>query len=83
MRPAIRESELVEQTTAEDIPATMSLEELCWELGIGSTACYERAKTDTLPVPVIRIGKLYRISRKAFARLLSATHDDPVGGGAS
>jgi excisionase family DNA binding protein len=59
---------------AVELPATMTLEEMCWELGIGLTACYERAKANALPVPAIRVGRLYRFSRRAFERVMSATH---------
>lgn len=58
-------------------PLTMSLEEVCFELGIGLTKGYELARRDALPIRAFRVGRTYRFSRPAFDRLL--TRDGHLG----
>lgn len=53
---------------------TMNLEELAHRMGVSLTVAYELAKANRLPVPVIRIGRQYRFSRKAYDALMSGQH---------
>lgn len=47
---------------------TLTLEEFADLERIGMTSVRQMARTNTLPVPVLRIGRQYRISRKAYER---------------
>jgi excisionase family DNA binding protein len=58
----------------------MTLEELARRMGLGMTTVYELAKRDALPIPVVRVGRRYLFSRRAFDRLLEAHHGEPGGG---
>jgi excisionase family DNA binding protein len=55
---------------------TMTLEELAERMGVSLTVGYELAKRNALPVPVIKIGRQYRFSRRAYERLLDAQHSE-------
>lgn len=57
-------------------PETMSLEELLSAFGIGTTAGYQLARENRLPIPAIRVGRQFRFSRRAFERLMDATHEE-------
>lgn len=58
---------------------TMTIPELSKTMSISKNLCYELAKTDRLPVPVIRLGqKRMCVSRKAVEALLSATKNGNV-----
>ncbi len=57
--------------TASD---TMTLDELRRRLGISATVAYELANQDALPVPVIRVGRRYLVSRKAYDALMKQQH---------
>lgn len=46
----------------------MDLAEFADRYGIGRTAVYELAKAGKLPVPIVRAGREYRISREAYRR---------------
>jgi hypothetical protein len=59
-------------------PDLMSLEEYAARVGEGLTKVREQARADRLLCPVLRSGRRYFISRKAFEQLLSRQH-----GGAS
>jgi predicted site-specific integrase-resolvase len=48
----------------------MDLAEYADKQGIGRTAAYLMAQNGTLPVPVVKIGRKYRISREAYRRLV-------------
>lgn len=52
----------------------LSLAEFAELLGIGRTTAYELAQRNALPVPVLRIGRQYRVSRKAYDALREAQH---------
>lgn len=56
-------------------PDLMSLEELARRMGISLTTAYKLARTDALPVPVIRVGPQYRFSRRAFDALIGGTSE--------
>ena len=56
-------------------PDFMSLEELASRMGISLTLAYQLARADKLPVPVIRPGRRFLFSRKAYERLLETQHD--------
>jgi excisionase family DNA binding protein len=66
--------------TAKALEAqTMSLEELLRALGIGTTAGYQLARENRLPIPAIRVGRQFRFSRRAFDRLMEAGHEEQSG----
>jgi excisionase family DNA binding protein len=54
---------------------TMNLEEFALRMGISLTVAYELARKNELPVPVIRIGRQYRFSRRAFEALMNGQHN--------
>lgn len=58
---------------------TLTLEELAHRMGISLTVAYELAKGDRLPVPVIRVGRQYRFSRRAYDALMNGQHAGPTG----
>jgi len=64
-------AEGIEQDQDGVQPLTMTLEEVCFELGIGLTKGYELARRDALPIRAFRVGRTYRFSRPAFDRLLA------------
>lgn len=52
----------------------MDIEELAARMGIGLTMAYQLAKQNALPVPAIRIGRVYRFSRRAYDALAEQQH---------
>lgn len=60
-------------------PDFLSLVELADLLGIGKTTAYELAQRNALPIPVLRIGRQYRASRKAYEALKDAQHVSSEG----
>jgi len=50
---------------------TLSIEEAAKRLGIGRGSAYAAARADTLPVPVIRVGRRMVVSRAAIERLVA------------
>lgn len=73
-----------EATGAESVAGsidrdTLNLEELAVRMGISLTVAYELARRDELPVPVIRVGRQYRFSRRAYDALMTGQH--PSGDG--
>lgn len=50
---------------------TYSIEEVAQLLGLGRNTAYQAARDNSLPVPVIRVGKRMVVSRPALDRLLS------------
>jgi hypothetical protein len=65
-------SRKAEFTVAElnDLPPSLGLEAAAMLLGIGRTTAYAIARRGEFPVPVLRIGKRYRVSTLAVLRLL-------------
>ncbi len=57
-------------------PDTMTLAELAANLNIGMTRAYKMARANTLPIPVLKIGREYRFSRRALERLLESGRTD-------
>jgi predicted DNA-binding transcriptional regulator AlpA len=53
---------------------TMTLAELRERMGISSTSAYELASRDALPIPVIKVGRQFRFSRRAWDQLMSSQH---------
>lgn len=51
---------------------TYRIEEAAKLLGIGRNHCYELAKQDALPVPVIRLGKRIVVAKVALDKLLAS-----------
>ncbi len=52
---------------------TLSVEEAAVMLGIGRGLAYESCRRGEFPVPVIRVGTRYRISRVALEKLLAGS----------
>lgn len=50
-------------------PQWMTIEELIVDTGLGRSTVYNLAQTNQLPVPVIRMGRQYLISRRAWEAL--------------
>jgi len=77
-----------------DLPTTVGIEEAARYLGIGRTTAYALAAEGELPVPVLRIGRSYRIPTAPLLGLprtaaedtpqsqADATHQNPVSLGA-
>ncbi len=57
----------------------LSLTEFAQLLDIGRTTAYELAQRNDLPVPVLRVGRQYRVSRKAYDALRDAQHARNLG----
>ena len=57
--------------TAPTDRATATIEEVAASFGIARSTAYELAKTDRLPVPVIRLGRRMVVSRTALDRVLA------------
>jgi hypothetical protein len=49
----------------------MSIEEVAAVFGLARSTAYDLAKTDRLPIPVIRAGKRIFVSRALVARVLA------------
>lgn len=58
--------------TARPDRATATIEEVAATLGIARSTAYELAKSDRLPIPVIRLGRRMVVARAALDRLLAA-----------
>jgi predicted DNA-binding transcriptional regulator AlpA len=59
-------------TVAElnDLPPSLGLEAAALMLGIGRTNAYALVQRGAFPVPVLRIGRRYRVSTHAVLHLL-------------
>lgn len=62
-----------------DNPDWMDVPELAMRMGIGLTSAYDAAQRDALPVPVVRVGRMYRFSRAAYDALHAKQHDSKEG----
>lgn len=62
------------QTPQHVPPDFLSLVQFAELLGIGKTTAYELAMRNELPIPVLRVGRQYRVSRKAYEALQNAQH---------
>lgn len=58
------------------LPPSLSLEAAALLLGVGRTNAYALARARRFPVPVIRIGKLYRVPTAPVLRLLGVAAPD-------
>jgi excisionase family DNA binding protein len=58
---------------------TMNLEEFATRMGISLTVAYELARKNDLPIPVIRVGRQYRFSRRAYETLMDGQHTEIDG----
>ena len=56
-------------------PDTLTLYDLARLWGVSYTTVYEQARANTLPVPVIRVGRRYLVSRRAYDTVMSAQHE--------
>ncbi len=68
-----------DQPTRRD---TLTLYELSARMGVSYSTVYELARTDTLPVPVIRVGRRYLVSRRAYEAVMDARHEPECQRGA-
>ncbi len=64
--------------TARPDRATATIDEVAATLGIGRSTAYELAKSDRLPIPVIRLGRRMVVARAALDRLLAAGPESRV-----
>lgn len=66
-------------TVAElnDLPPSLGLEAAALVLGIGRTNAYALVQRGEFPVPVLRIGRRYRVSTQAVLRLLGVEPPAP------
>ena len=55
---------------------TLTLPETAKILGIGRNTYYELARTDQLPVPVLRLGRRIVVPREPLLRSLGVIEDD-------
>ncbi len=53
---------------------TFTLQELARRMGISLTVAYELARRDDLPVPIIRVGRRYLFSERAYEALMNGQH---------
>ena len=82
-----RHSEVVNTTKAQEAnekmkeakTKTLSIEEASAELGIGRTLGYELARSGQFPVPVLRLGRLYRVPAAELHRLLGEAAERDAG----
>lgn len=58
---------------AASLPPTLRLEDAARMLGIGRSTAYLLAAQDALPVPVLRIGRSYRVPTAPMLALLGLT----------
>ena len=61
--------------TAHPGRATATIEEVAAAFGIARSTAYELAKTDRLPIPVIRLGRRMVVPRAALDRVLAGDAD--------
>lgn len=54
----------------------MTIKEVAETFGLSLNHAYELAQADDLPVPVIRVGRQLRFSRRVVEDLLSRTHQE-------
>lgn len=59
-------------------PDWMSLEEYCLRTGTSYSKTVQDARADRLLVPVVRQGRRFLISRRAYERLLSGEQSSDV-----
>ena len=56
--------------------ATVSIPEAARLLGIGRTTAYELASRGEFPVPVLRVGRQFRVPLAGMARVLGLTIEE-------
>jgi len=54
---------------------TLTLYDLVERTGLSYTTIHDLARRNKLPVPVIRIGRRYLVSRKAYEAVMNAGHE--------
>ncbi|MGC4192907.1 MAG: helix-turn-helix domain-containing protein [Thermomicrobiales bacterium] len=62
---------------------TLNIEDVARLLGINRSTAYDLARRDSLPVPVIRLGRRMVVSRRAMETLLGVNVDSCLGGDAA
>jgi predicted site-specific integrase-resolvase len=53
---------------------TFTLQELAQRMGISLTVAHELARRDDLPVSIIRVGRRYLFSERAYEALMNRQH---------
>lgn len=61
-------------TSLDAEPDTFTLYDLARLWGVNYSTVWELARRDALPIPVMRVGRRYLVSRKAYEALMSAQH---------
>lgn len=64
--------------TAPTLPTFVGLDELAAALGIPERTCRHLAANGELPVPVIRVGRRWRVSVAAIEQLAAQPLPEPV-----
>ena len=59
-------------------PDFLTLAELAALLNVGRTTIYELAHQNALPIPVLRVGRQYRVSRRAYDALRNVPDIDSL-----
>lgn len=61
-------------TPVEAESESLTLHDLARLWGVSYTTVYAHARRNALPVPVVRVGRQYRVSRKAIDAVMSERH---------
>ncbi len=77
MSPAMPPAEVLALPAVVDVPTAARA------LGIGTTLAYGLAKSDQLGVPVLRLGRLYRVPRAGLLEVLGLAPNSSEAGPAS
>jgi hypothetical protein len=67
-------------TELQNLPAAVDLVTAGRAVGIGRTKSYELARAGEFPVPVLRLGNSYRVTRADLLRLLGESRGDERDG---
>ena len=77
-------NERIQMSQAElfELPVSVDLETAGRAFGIGRTKAFELARADQFPVPVLRVGAKYRVTRTSILKALgvepaAAVSQDP------
>lgn len=62
----------------EKLPDLIPIWPEAGRLGIGRDLTYRLARKNAFPIPVVRIGSAYRMSRTAFDRYIQRLAETPI-----
>lgn len=65
---------MLDRTRISSKAETLTLYDLASLWSVSYTTVWELARRDALPVPVIRVGRRYLVSRIAYEAVMSAQH---------